>query len=214
MAQEFTLPQLIALSGELNYRAGLGAAITGLLRNTNDALGYRKAVREVTEQVLGYTIPQLPERKDYGSSSSLEGMPLFQPLLLEHEGKELLLESAVIEFNRTKNIVVTEVQGRDESVDEWINNGSYQMNVSGILCDNTGQYPRAQVKSLAEFLNLNVPIAVTNEIMQLLGIYEIVILSDSFAKTPYINCQPYSFSAKSSKPLPLVINDVPQSLLL
>jgi len=44
-----------------------------------------------------------------------------------------------------------------------------------------------------------------------LGIYEIVVLSQSFPKTPYWNIQTYSFNAKATKPLPLIIEDEPNS---
>ena len=52
---------------------------------------------------------------------------------------------AVIEISNTRNIVKTEIQGRDGTVKEFINNGDYQISIKGILSNDVytpnGQAP-------------------------------------------------------------------------
>jgi hypothetical protein len=117
--------------------------------------------------------------------------------------------------NEEKNIVSTIIQGRDGSVDEWINNGDYIVNISGMLCNNVPRYPIDQLIRLEYFLSLNKPIKIEHESLNALSIYEIVVLNENpIAKTTHINVQPFNFSAKSSKPLPLIIQDKPNNQVI
>lgn len=205
---EFKLTDLLAYASQgVKYNPALGVALNTLI-NTSSKIEYQEALQTATQLAIGYGNVQIGNRKEYGYSSNLEGMPLFQPLLLKGANgvSDLLLESAVVEGNRSKNIGSTVIQGRDTSVDEWINNGDYQINVRGILCNNQPRWPKEQFEQLNAFLNLNVPIKIEHEKLNAAGVYEILILSDGLLQaSPYINCQPYSFTCKSTKALPLII---------
>ncbi|MCX8482864.1 MAG: DUF6046 domain-containing protein [Crocinitomicaceae bacterium] len=205
---EFKLPELAIFSSNVRYNPALGVAVNTLL-NTRSQEEYQIALETATKIAVGYENVTLYKRKDYGQSSNLSGMPLWMPLLLKGTDgiEDLLLESAIVEFGRTKNIVTTIIQGRDTSVDEFINNGDWNINILGMLCNNLPEYPMDQFLHLAEFCDLNKPIKIEHEILNKRGIYEILILSELNAKTPNINCQPYSITAKSTKPLPLIVND-------
>lgn len=212
---EFKLPQLALLASDVKYNPALSIAVNQLY-NTRSQPEYDQALEEATKIAIGYENVTLYKRKDYGSSSSLAGMPLFQPLtFLGEDGQEdLLLESAVLELSRTKNIITTSIQGRDTTVDEFINNGDWQINVTGILCANEARYPLDELLEYQKFMDRNRSIKIQHEILNALGVYEIVILSDRLVKTPSINLQTYSFSAKSTKPLPLIINDKPEDTIV
>ena len=41
-----------------------------------------------------------------------------------------------MEISNTRNIVKTDIQGRDGSVKEFINNGDYQISIKGILSND------------------------------------------------------------------------------
>lgn len=207
---EFKLPELAILTSNVRYNPALGAAVNVLL-NTRDQDEYQVALQEATKIAIGYDNVTLYTRKDYGQSSTLAGMPLFMPLRLKGKSgiQDLLLESAVVELGRTKNIISTIIQGRDTSVDEFINNGDFMLNITGMLCNNEAQYPMDLLMHLEQFLNLNEAIEVEHEVMNARGIYEIVILSEQLSRTTHINVQPYALTAKSTKPLPLIIQDKP-----
>lgn len=208
MSYQFSIPELIGLAtqGGINYNPALAVAVTSLLR-IRDQDDYKIALKEATQIAIGYENVRVLDRKSYGESSVLPGMPLFQPLkLIGSDGiEDLLLESAIAEWDRSKNIVSTIVQGRDTSVDEFINNGDWMINVSGLLCSAEARYPLDQVLHLQQFMDLNTSIKIEHEVLNALGIYEIVVTGQKGPKTPAINCQAYSFSAKSTQPLPLII---------
>lgn len=212
---EFKLPQLALLASDVKYNPALAIAVNTLY-NTKSQPEYNLALEEATKIAIGYENVQLYQRKDYGMSSNLAGMPLFQPMtFLGEDGQDdFLLESAVLDISRTKNIVTTVLQGRDTSVDEFVNNGDWEMSVSGIICANEARYPLAEVLEFQKFMNLNTSIKIEHELLNGLGVYEIVIKSQDFKKTPSINLQTYSFTAKSTMPLPLIIQDQPSTVII
>jgi len=209
---EFVLPELIVANQGINYNPALSVAINKALRTRNEE-EYQVALKEATKIAIGYERVTLYDSKNYGESSFLSGMPLFQPLKLNaQEGiEELVLESAVTEWDRSKNIVSTNNQGLDGSVDEFINNGDYMINVAGILCYPGARYPLDQVLHFHKFMDLKKAVKITHEALNALGIYEIVMLSHKCNKTSHINCQSYSFTAKQSKPIELVSQQQPNS---
>lgn len=205
---EFKLQDLALLASDINYIPGLGVAVNKALSVRGKKSEYDVALKEATALAIGYKDVEITEPTDYGAGS-IFGLPLWQPLKLEDKDEvlsEMLLESAVVELNRTKNIVTTVIQGRDTSVDEFINNGDWDITVSGLLVSSKIGYPLDEVKDFQKYMDLNRSIKVTHEVMNELGIYEIVVLSHSLPKTPHWNIQQYSFTAKSTKPLPLIID--------
>ena len=214
---EFKLPELVAISQGINFNPLLSTAVNRML-NARTEKEYQESNYEATKIAIGYQNVNVRTRKDYGMSTALIGMPLFMPLTLKNPDDDndfMLLESAVVECSRTKNIVSTVIQGRDGSVDEWINNGDWNITVTGMLCENTPRYPLYQVTKLEHFLEMNKALKIEHESLNGLGIYEIVVLSENpIIKSAHINVQPFSFTAKSSKPLPLIIQDKPNNQLI
>ncbi len=209
---KFSIPQLIAMSPTLGYIPGFGTAINKLV-STRDEIEYKTALKQATEIALGYKTSTVGTMKDYGKNelSAFAGVPLFQPLILkatEPNEKNLLLDSAVVSWNLPRNIISTVVQGRDNSVDEFINNGDYIINVSGIICSSEWRYPLEKVVELDRFIKKKQALEFEHEILTALGIYKLVINSYDCPKTPSINCQQYSFTAKSSQPLELKSKDI------
>lgn len=214
---EFKLPELVALSQGINYNPLLSTAINRML-NARTQKEYEESNYEATKIAIGYQNINVRSRKDYGQSSTLIGMPLFMPLTIKNTDDEndfMLLESAVVELSRTKNIVSTIIQGRDGSVDEFINNGDWNITVTGMLCLDGPAYPLNLVTKLEHFLGMKKPLKIEHESLNALSIYEIVVLSENpIIKSAHINVQPYSFTAKSSKPLPLIIQDKPNNQII
>ena len=204
---EFTIPELILFTQGTNYNPALSAAVNKLIR-TRDQGEYTVALQEATTLVAGYQNIEIGTRKQYGESSFFPGQPLFMPVKFSADGLEdLLLESAITDLTQQRNIIVTAVQGRDSSVKEFINNGDWTINFTGLLADTTPNYPIQQVLRLEEYMQLKAPIRITHELMNALGIYEIVVMNHKLPKSPGINCQAYQIDAISSQPLPLIIQD-------
>lgn len=204
---EFSLPQLLAtVSSGTQYNVALATAVNRALRTRNER-EYQVAIQEATQIAVGYENVNVATRKNYGTSSVLAGQPLFMPLELKGTDglDDLLLESAVLEVSQQKNIVKTAIQGRDASVLEFINNGDFVISVGGLLCTNDANYPMDQVLQLVNFMKLKKPIEVKHELLNALGIYEIVVFDYKIPKTPHFNCQAFSFNCEASEPLPLIV---------
>ncbi len=207
----YNIPELIGLSQNVEYNPALASAVNKLIRVRNED-EYNVLLKEATDIVLGYESQNGYEYPDYGFKDKqfFAGVPIFQPVFFEHQeqGEEdLFLQSAVINLSRAKNIIQTVVQGRDSSIKEFINNGDWIISVNGIFCDKGWNYPIEKVQEFNRWMEKNKNLQVTNEILNGLGIYELVILDYTLSKTPHINCQPYSFNAVSDSPLPLIVED-------
>lgn len=214
MSVEFSIPQLVAAAfNDYNYNPLLASAVNRLLR-TRTKDDYNIALREATEALVGYEIPEVNAFKDYGPGDAdrLSGVPIFQPLVIGFDNQSIQLDSAVVNISREKNIVVTNVAGRDGSIKEFINNGDFSISVSGLVSNNNWIYPIEKVSNLHQYLQRKSSLNVTHEILNAIGIYEIVITDYALEKTPYINCQPYSFNALSDDPVPLIAEDQPSIL--
>ena len=216
MAFEFNIPELLIISnfprGGTPYAPLLATSLNKLLR-TRVKEEYQLLLKQATEIVFDYEAKTVAEYKDYGfaDKNHFIDLPIFQPMFFEkdEDGEDdLYLDSAILTLSRTKNIVKTIVQGRDTSVKEFINNGDWLIEVSGILCEKTWKYPINKTKEFNRWMEKNQALKVNHEILTELGIYQIVIDDYSLPKTPHINCQPYRFTASSDTPLPLLVDDL------
>ena len=178
----------------MGYVPALGQALQSLL-NATDRIEYEVAVQEATTAIFypGSYFPDLPK---------------FQPLLLQKvEGidEDLLLDSAIVDCGNQKNITITKIQGRDNTVKEFIADGDYTINVKGILAYKGTNWPKEELLKLKKFLDAKQSIPIVHEKLNTLGSYEIVITGRDFPETTFINCIPYSFTALSEEPTELTI---------
>lgn len=216
MAKEFSIPQLIGLASSIHYVPALGVAVNKLL-SAVDKDSYDVALKEATETALGlqggtYTVNEryTIDSHGYGKASQLAGLPIYMPVILEKtkpSEEDVILESGVVDFARTRNIVTTVVQGRDSSIKEFINNGDWSISVSGIICKKGFGYPKDEVVALNQFLEKKQTLSIVHEVLNALGIFEIVVTDYSFPKTAYINCQQYNFNCLSDTSKPTLLED-------
>ena len=207
MAIEYNIPELLQMLGIRGYMPRVAGAVNQMLR-PKDELSYKAAKREATRLITGYEHVDVPVA-DTGYTGDLFGLPVFMPLILESYEtgvQDLLLESAIVEIARQKNIVLTVVQGRDSSVKEFINNGDFQIRISGILSSGGIGYPKNRLTELDGFLAHKGSLKVVNEKLNELGIYEIVITDYAYPPVPFQNIQPYTITAVSDEPVELVLD--------
>lgn len=210
---EFNVPQILAMASNINYSPIVATAVRKLVyaANAND---FKVAMKEATDAVIGFDSIDGYEIKDYGTNPKAQfaGLPIFQPLTINDGQNDFLLQSAVISIQRTKNIVITAVQGRDTSVKEFINNGDFSISVTGIIATAGWKYPLEDVIVFHQFMEKKMPLKVNHEVLNNLGIFEVVVTDYNLSKTPYINCQAYSFNCVNDEPLPLIVSDLPPNL--
>lgn len=201
MNRTYTIPELLSIIGIRGYIPQAAVAINKALQAKSE-FDYSQSIREATELITGI------EANDYGKSSFFEGVPLWLPLLLQHdEIGELLLENAIIDLTRSKNIITTPIIGYDGTVKEYISNGDWNISVRGIIAQKRYGYPKEQYKQLLKFMQLNKPLKVANQWLNDAEIYSIAITDFKLPYNPHINCIIYEFNALSDKPVELKIND-------
>lgn len=214
MGYEYSIPQLVtAAVNDMGYNPALSVAVNRLLRTRNQD-DYDIALKEATEALVGYDIPEVDALKNYGSADEdrLSGVPIFQPLVMKVDNISLQLDSCVVSFSRSKIIKTTIVDNRDSSVKELITNGDYVINFSGMVSVNSWKYPLDKVVDLENIFKKKANIEIEHEILNAVGIFEIVIQDYNIEETSYINIQPFSFSALSDDPVPLIAEDNPSIL--
>jgi hypothetical protein len=102
--------------------------------------------------------------------------------------------------NQSKNIVTTQIQGRNGTVKEYIGMGDYGIIINGIITtkNGNGHYPIDEVRDLKLMLNANKPIKVASTYLQNLDIKTIVIKDYEFAQeTGGYSYQKFSITAMS-----------------
>lgn len=153
---------------------------------------------------MGYDNIEVKEADDVREYSAY-GTPIFMPIQIEdvsykkdgvlHKINGIKLLCAVMEISNTRNIVKTDIQGRDGSVKEFINNGDYQISIKAILSNDVytpdgsmpskanNKYPIDAVAHLNSICLAPCSIGVTNSLLYELGIYDLVIEDFSFSAT-------------------------------
>lgn len=208
MSREYTIPQILGIAGIRGYSPTLSSAVNTLL-NTNDTIQYNAALKSATIEIGGYELGEVFDSdtfSGYDENNHFPGLPIFIPFLfekIEDAEDDFLLDSAVIEISRQKNIIITNLQGRDTSVKEFINNGDYSISVSGLICSKGVGYPKSRVKEIEKFFKAEQSIPIIHEVLNMLGIYEIVITDYALPSSSFSNIQPYSFNAISEVPVEL-----------
>jgi hypothetical protein len=116
---------------------------------------------------------------------------------------ELILDTALISCSMYKNIVTTQLQGRDGTVKEYIAKGDYSITIKGVLdSGDMAVYPRQAVETLKTLLDLNSNLELISPFAQILGINEVVVQSYNIDQLPTgYNIQPYEISFLSDVPL-------------
>lgn len=105
-----------------------------------------------------------------------------------------------------RNIVKTEIQGRNGTVKEYIGEGDAQISFRGIITGLNGQYPADVVAELRALSLAPVPVPVISEFLNNLDIYTVVFEDRSFEQEEGgYSYQTFSLNA---------ISDTPQELRL
>lgn len=91
--------------------------------------------------------------------------------------RDVVLDTVLFDVGQTKNIVTTQVQGRNGTIKEYISDGDFAINIKGLLVSNTNnQFPYTAYEELLKALYCNTEIEIQSWILtELYGIKYIVI---------------------------------------
>lgn len=118
----------------------------------------------------------------------------------------ITFQSILVSVTFPRNIVKTEIQGRNGTVKEYIGEGDASINFRGIITGTNGNYPAESVAILKELVYAPVPVPVISEYLNNLDIYTVVFEDRTFEQEEGgYSYQTFSLNA---------ISDTPQELKL
>jgi len=132
-----------------------------------------------------------------GSYKDAKGKMIDFPSTLK---ESLSMDTVLIEISQRKNIVKTQLQGRDGTVKEYISDGDFDIVIRGIIVsDQPYEYPNDEVQTLFNFLKAksHIETAGTN-FLDFFGIDRIVVEDYSFPQREgFWNSQAFEIRAVS-----------------
>jgi hypothetical protein len=90
-------------------------------------------------------------------------------------GSKFTLDKVVLEVNQSRNIVKTELAGRNGTVKEYMSDGDYQISISGSFTEESNVIPYLQVQTLHKFCKAPFELKVESGFLNYLQIYSLVI---------------------------------------
>lgn len=139
------------------------------------------------------------------------GTPVFGEVTLENQDRSLsiTLDTVLIELNQSKNIVRTEVAGRNGTVKEFVSLGDYYIVLKGgVFNQDPESYPTDQVNTLIELLNADEALYISSDFLQLFGVYNYVISTYNMGqRAGAMNSQLFEVRGYSDEPIELTIDD-------
>jgi hypothetical protein len=110
----------------------------------------------------------------------------------------ITFDAVIMTVNQQKNIVTTQIQGRDGTVKEEIGMGDYTITINGIITGKNGHYPIDEVREFKKMLNANKALSVVSVYLQNLDVTNVVIKDYEFAQeTGGYSYQRFSINALS-----------------
>lgn len=124
----------------------------------------------------------------------------------ERNFKPLQIDLVIITISQSKNIVSTAIQGRNGTVKEFISDGDYHINISGMININDNIYPEETVQTLINILKIPDQITVYSKFINMFGIHNIVVTDyDMPQQEGMRNQQPFTINALSDTTIDLEV---------
>ena len=123
-----------------------------------------------------------------------------------HVTKQQTFQAILIDLTFPRNIVKTEIQGRNGAVKEYIGEGDAQIAFRGVITGQNGQYPESKVQDLMQLLKAPIPIEVICSYLNNKGVYSIVFEDRTLSQEEGgYSYQTFSLNAISDTPIELQI---------
>jgi len=123
-----------------------------------------------------------------------------------HVTKQQTFQAILIDLTFPRNIVKTEIQGRNGTVKEYIGEGDAQIAFRGVITGQNGQYPESKVQDLMQLLKAPIPIEVICSYLNNKGVFSIVFEDRTLSQEEGgYSYQTFSLNAISDIPIELQI---------
>lgn len=130
--------------------------------------------------------------------------------------EKLRLDTVLMTVSQTKNIIRTPIQGKSGTIKEYVADGDFEIDVSGIIVsEGENTYPTDEVEALMELFSIPDSLKITSEFLDhfgvivpkgMAGISEVVITNFNFPQTKGMrNSQLFTCKMISDTPIELII---------
>ena len=176
--REFVIPRVSA--AQIGMIAGRSAGIiaTGLQKDARRfAPGNNPYVGQIDSAII-WDDPIFDKRTDFGTPVWVD-VTFNSVTYSDATGKETItpkitFQAILISVSFPRNIVKTEIQGRNGTVKEYIGEGDAQISFRGIITGNNGHYPIAEVAELMKLIKAPVAIPVISTYLQTMDIDSVI----------------------------------------
>ncbi|OPZ82851.1 MAG: hypothetical protein BWY74_04565 [Firmicutes bacterium ADurb.Bin419] len=120
------------------------------------------------------------------------------------------IDCALFTVIQEKNIVETEVAGRNGSIKEFIGMKDYEINIKGVIASNLpGVAPTEHVENLIAFLEYQQSLGINSSFLNdIFGVMEVVIISYTCPQVEGgISQQEFEIRCKADRPVEILISD-------
>ena len=128
------------------------------------------------------------QSQDESDGTSILGTPVwgrlviksgtyFDSLLGQQSYPQMTFDTVLFTLTQTHHVVITQIQGRDNEVIEYIGKLSFRINCKGGIFGKNNNRPKSEIANFKTMINSNQPLIVqSNSFLSEWGISEIVIL--------------------------------------
>lgn len=116
----------------------------------------------------------------------------------------ITLDAVLFVVTQSKNIVITNVQGRNGSIKEYISDDDYNITITGIIAGQNNVYPKTEVLALKKILDSPVAINVNSWFLNQFGVHSIVVKDYNFNQEAGRNSQ-QAFSISAISDIPVIL---------
>ncbi len=201
---------------ELAESFGLTQAKSAILRNTLNLAASIPAQKNSQNRQFP-SLQDGPDNPLPSIGSSVFGTPVYSDLNItgasysDNNGKtiasfkDISIIACIFEIDRDTTIIETNIQGRDNDVNEYISARSWKISCKGRVLPygNTNIYPRTDVDNLMRALNSNISLQVNSWFLNMAGIYNILVKKRNFPQEEGSQgYQKFEFEAKADYSAP------------
>ncbi len=161
-----------------------------------------------------------PSNPDSPTGSGELGLPVYGNIFIESDAYTdvdgnnvastgMNINTVIMVVSQTKNIVRTPISGRNGTIKEYINDGDYDIQITGILSSGENNVePSAQIDNLVAILQASANVKISSDYLDRLGITEMVITSYNLPqKAGYRDNFFFNISAISDRPFELRLKE-------
>lgn len=127
-------------------------------------------------------------------------------VLIDH----IPIDCVLFSVNQPKNIVTTQVAGRNGTIKEWIGDGDYKINIKGVIASGKpGVYPKLEVQNLVAFLRYKQSLGINSSFLNdVFDILEVVVVDfDIPQEEGGMSQQRFEINCISEKPVEVLISE-------